>query len=68
MSENDTNRRINKLRSTFKWLELITRTNDGETKYSVSSFMLSHWDGPPNELTFLSRAANTPSGPPCMPV
>lgn len=64
MSDNNTNKRRNKLKSLFKWPELITRTSDGETKYSVSSFMLCHWDGVPNELTFLSRAANSPSGPP----
>lgn len=68
MADKTTNKRRNKLKSLFKWSELITRTSDGETKYSVSSFMLCHWDGTPNELTFLSRSANTPSGPPCMPV
>lgn len=68
MSDNDTNRRSNKLRSLFKWLELITLTSDDEKKYIVSSFMLCHWDGVPNELTILSKTANSPSGPPCMPV
>ena len=64
MSDKDTNRRSNKLKSLFKWPELITRTCDGETKYSVSSFMLCHWDGVPNELTLLNKIVNSPSGPP----
>ena len=68
MSDNDTNRRSNKLISLFKWIELITLTSDDETKYIVSSFMLCHWDGVPNELTLLFKTANSPSGPPCMPV
>jgi len=64
MADTKPNKRRNKLKSVFKWPELITRTSDGETKYSVSSFMLCHWDGIPNELTILSNVANSPSGPP----
>lgn len=68
MSDNVTIKILNRLKSTFNWLELIILTSYVETKYSVSIFMLSHWDGIPNELTLLFKTANSPSGPPCMPV
>jgi len=64
MADTKPNNNNNKLKSLFKWPELITRTSYGETKYSVSSFMLCHWDGVPNELTLLDKIVNRPSGPP----
>ena len=64
MADNKPNHSSNLLTSLYTWPCLFSRTSDGETKYSVSSFMLCHWDGIPNELTLLNKIVNSPSGPP----
>ena len=68
MADTKPNHSSNLLTSKHTWSYVFSRQNYKETKYSVSSFMLCHWDGVPNELTILSNVANIPSGPPCMPV
>lgn len=64
MADTIPNHSSNLLRSKHTWSYVFSFRNYKETKYSVSSFMLSHWDGIPNQMTILSNVANIANGPP----